>query len=150
MLSKAFLHHTRMKLGPEMVKGPLDCVRSDSCTSLSVLGLNPRTSFIKVKSHPVVCLGCGISHTHFCCPMQSESSFQTFTRSKQAIWLLTTNESLLVTPSFLYVWYKGLVLLAVSVQSAKMSRKHTPTPCLKSVLDRSFLEGDVLGMSNIK
>lgn len=108
MLSKAFLHHTRMKLGPEMVKGALGCVSSDSCTSLSVLGSNPRTSFIKVKSHPVVCLGCGISHTHFCCPMQAESSFQTFTRSKQAIWLLTTNESLLVTPSFLYVWYKGL------------------------------------------
>lgn len=107
-LSNAFLYHTRMKLGPVMVKGPLDFVSSDSCTSLSVLGLNPRTSFIKVKSHPVVCLGCGIFHTHFCCPMQTESSFQTFTRSKQAIWLLTTNESLLVTSSFLYVWYKGL------------------------------------------
>lgn len=106
MLSRAFLYHTRME--PEMVKGPLDCVSSDSCTSLSVLGLNPRTSFIKVKSHSVVCLGCGIFHTHFCCPMQTKSSFQTFIRSKQAIWLLTTNESLLVTSSFLYVWYKGL------------------------------------------
>lgn len=40
--------------------------------------------------------------------MQTKSSFQTFTRSKQAIWLLTTNESLLVTSNLLYVWYKGL------------------------------------------
>lgn len=37
MLSKGFLYGTRMKLDPEMVKGPLDCVSGDSCTSLQYL-----------------------------------------------------------------------------------------------------------------
>lgn len=41
---------------------------------------------------------------------------------------------------------RGWVLLAVSVQSARISQQHTPKR-LRLVLDFSFLEGHVLGMS---
>lgn len=37
--------------------------------------------------------------------MQTKGSFQTFIKVKHAIWLLTTNESLLVTSS--PVWYEA-------------------------------------------
>lgn len=42
---------------------------------------------------------------------------------------------------------RGWVLLAVSMQSARISQQHTPNR-LRLVLDFSFLAGHVLGMSN--
>lgn len=83
--------------------------------------------------------------------MQTKGSLQIFTRSKQAIWLLTTNDSLLLTSNSLYVWYKGLGHAGnAHAVCQNLTAIILLNPCLRFAPDFSVLEGHVLGMSENK
>lgn len=78
--------------------------------------------------------------------MQTKGSFQTFDKSKHAIWLLTTNESLLATFSSLV---SGTRLGCAGKAHAFCQDLTAPhfSPCLRFALDWSLLGGHVLDMS---
>ena len=99
------------------------------------------------KSHPVVWSWVWYIHTHFCCPIQTNDSIQTFITSKPTIWLLTTNKSLAVTSSSPYVWYKAGLGWKGHAFCQDLTALPSFCPCLSSALDWNSPGRHVLDMS---